>query len=84
VQVRVTADPPGAIEAPVATSSSALPASVEIRTRSGSATGTLRVEVRGAFCDIDTGPGAACRLAESAFVQPFTLEPGGRTRLTLE
>jgi thiol-disulfide isomerase/thioredoxin len=84
VQVRVLADPPSAIEAPVAVSSSTLPASVEIRTRSGSGMGTLRVEVRGAFCDIHQGPGAACRLAESAFVLPFTLEPGGRTRLTLE
>ena len=84
VQVRVMADPPSAIEAPVAATSSTLPASVEIHTRSGSGMGTLRVEVRGAFCDIDQGPGAACRLAESAFVLPFTLEPGGQTRLTLE
>jgi thiol-disulfide isomerase/thioredoxin len=84
VQVRVTADPPGAIEAPVAQSASALPATVTLRTRSGSGTGMLRIEARGAFCDIQQGEGAACRLAESAFVLPFTLEPGGLTRLTLE
>ena len=33
---------------------------------------------------IQDGEGAACRLAESAYVLPFTLEPGGLSRLTLE
>ena len=46
--------------------------------------GTLRIEIRGAFCDDAQGEGAACRIAESAYVVPFTLEPGARTRLTLE
>jgi hypothetical protein len=62
--------------------SSTLPVAITVRTLTGA--GTLRVEVRGAFCDIDDGVGAACRLAESAFVVPFTLEPGGLSRLTLE
>jgi hypothetical protein len=67
---------------PATQASSALPATITVRTLTGA--GTLRVEARGAFCDIDDGVGAACRLAESAFVVPFTLEPGGRSRLTLE
>jgi thiol-disulfide isomerase/thioredoxin len=82
VQVRVTCDPAEAIEAPVALAVAALPAMVTVRTR-GTA-GSLRVEARGAFCDIQQGEGAACRLAETAYVVPFTVEPGGSARLTLE
>jgi thiol-disulfide isomerase/thioredoxin len=82
VQVRITADPPGTIEPPTPQVASALPAPASVHTRAGS--GTLRVEIRGAFCDIDQGEGAACRLAEAAYVVPFTLEPGAATRLTLE
>jgi thiol-disulfide isomerase/thioredoxin len=81
VHVRVMADPPGAIETPATQTSSVLPATIAVRTLVGA--GTLRIEARGAFCDIDDGVGAACRLAESSFVVPFTLEPGARTRLTL-
>ncbi len=61
-----------------------LPAAVTVPHAPGAGSGTLRVEIRGAFCDDAQGEGAACRIAESAFVVPFTLEPGGRTRLTLE
>ena len=82
VHVRLSSDPPEAIEAPAAQTTAELPAAVTFRTLSGS--GTLRVEARGAFCDIQDGEGAACRLAESAYVLPFTLEPGGLSRLTLE
>jgi hypothetical protein len=82
VQLRLSADPPGAIEAPAPQTAAALPAAITVRTRTGS--GTLRVEARAAFCDAQQGAGAACRLAESAFVLPFSLEPGGLARLTLE
>jgi thiol-disulfide isomerase/thioredoxin len=82
IQVRVSAEPPETIESPMPQVSSALPAAVTVHTRTGA--GTLRIEVRGAFCDIAQGEGAACRLAEAAYVVPFTLEPGAATRLTLE
>ena len=74
VHVRLSSDPPEAIEPPAPQTTTVLPAAVTVRTLSGS--GTLRVEARGAFCDIQDGEGAACRLAESAYVLPFTLEPG--------
>jgi hypothetical protein len=80
VHLRVSADPPDTIEAPAPHTAAALPAAITVRTRAGS--GTLRVEARAAFCDVQEG--AACRLAESAFVLPFSLEPGGLARLTLE
>jgi thiol-disulfide isomerase/thioredoxin len=82
VHLRVSADPPDTIEAPAPHAAAALPAAITVRTRAGS--GTLRVEARAAFCDVEQGEGAACRLAESAFVLPFSLEPGGLARLTLE
>jgi thiol-disulfide isomerase/thioredoxin len=82
LHLRVSADPADAIEPPAPQTATALPAEVTVHTRSGA--GTLRIEIRGAFCDDAEGEGAACRIAESAFVVPFTLEPGGRTRLSLE
>jgi hypothetical protein len=82
VHLRLSADPPDTVEAPAPQAAAALPAAITVRTRTGS--GTLRVEARAAFCDVDQGEGAACRLAESAFVLPFSLEPGGLARLTLE
>ncbi len=82
LQVRVSAEPGDAIGASPSQTATTLPAAVTVPTRAGS--GTLRVEIRGAFCDDAQGQGAACRIAESAYLVPFTLEPGGRTRLTLE
>ena len=82
VHVRLSSDPPEAIEPPAPQTTTVLPAAVTVRTLTGS--GTLRIEARGAFCDIQDGEGAACRLVESAYVLPFTLEPGGLSRLTLE
>jgi thiol-disulfide isomerase/thioredoxin len=80
VHVRSIADPPGSIEA-APQMSPTLPATITVRTHAGA--GTLRIEARAAFCDDDQGEGAACRIAESAFVVPFTLEPGGLARLEL-
>ena len=74
VHVRLSSDPPEAIEPPAPQTTTVLPAAVTVRTLTGS--GTLRIEARGAFCDIQDGEGAACRLVESAYVLPFTLEPG--------
>lgn len=82
MHVRLSSDPPEAIEPPAPQTTTVLPAAVTVRTLTGS--GTLRIEARGAFCDIQDGEGAACRLVESAYVLPFTLEPGGLSRLTLE
>jgi hypothetical protein len=83
VHVRFMADPSETIDTPLPQTSTTLPAAVRVRTRSGS--GTLRIEARGAFCDEPgDAEGAACRLAESAYILPFTLEPGGPARLTLE
>jgi thiol-disulfide isomerase/thioredoxin len=82
LHVRVSAEPAAAIGVPAQQTATTLPAAVMLPTRTGS--GALRVEIRGAFCDDAQGEGAACRIAETAFVVPFTLEPGGRTRLALE
>jgi thiol-disulfide isomerase/thioredoxin len=79
VQVRLTADPPEAIEGALTQSAASLPARVGLRTRAVG--GTLRIELRGAFCDEHGGEGAACRLAEAAYVLPFTVAPGGATHL---
>jgi thiol-disulfide isomerase/thioredoxin len=80
VHVRSSAEPAGSIESAPQISST-LPATMTVRTHTGA--GTLRIEARGAFCDLEQGEGAACRIAESAFVVPFTLEPGGLARLEL-
>ena len=82
VQLRLSSDPADAIEVSGVLTSATLPATIAVRTRAGS--GTLRIEARGAFCDIEQGEGAACRIAEAAYVVPFTLESGGSARLELE
>ena len=78
----MSAEPGDAIGGAAPQTATTLPAAVTVPTRAGS--GTLRVEIRGAFCDDAQGERAACRISETAYVVPFTLEPGGRTRLTLE
>jgi thiol-disulfide isomerase/thioredoxin len=82
VHLRLSAAPAEAIGNLAPQTATALPAAITVHTGTGA--GALRIEVRGAFCDDAEGEGAACRIAESAFVVPFTLAPGGLARLTLE
>ena len=82
VHLRLSAAPSEAIGNLAPQTATTLPAAITVHTGTGA--GALRIEVRGAFCDDAEGEGAACRIAESAFVVPFTLEPGGLARLTLE
>jgi hypothetical protein len=79
VRVAVTADPPSLLEAPAEHADRALPTRVEIATQQGS--GRLRVEARGAFCEID---GGTCRLVEESWEIPVTLAADGLERLAVE
>ena len=45
--------------------------------------GTLRIEARGAFCDVDA-ENPACRLVEEAWLVPVTLAADGLELLPVE
>ncbi len=81
VRVSVTADPASLLDEPVERTDRALPTRVEVAFAEGS--GTLRIEARGAFCDVDA-ENPACRLVEEAWLVPVTLAADGLELLAVE
>jgi hypothetical protein len=81
IRVSVTAEPPSLLEGPVERTDRALPTRVEVALGEGS--GTLRIEARGAFCDVEA-ENPACRLVESSWIVPVTLADDGLESLAVE